>query len=172
LLLLAQKPKSLLELGCGQGPDALFLAGKGVRVSAIDTSAVGIAQLTAKARERGISLNASVRDMRDPPAGRFDAILSRMALQLIAPNERHAFLISLKTKYSDAIHAHIVPITSACFGDGFICEDTLLTEAYADWETLFYEEAWTISRERNAKGEPYLLREARIIARAHPPKPI
>lgn len=88
-----------------------------------------------------------------------------MSLQMIAPNKRKEYIGELKRTYPDAIHAHIIPISGACFGDEFICGDDLLENAYKDWDILFYEECWTISRALNKSNEPYLMREARIIAK-------
>ncbi len=51
-----------LDLGCGQGRDALFLASVGFNVSAIDVSSVGIAQMHAEAAQRGLHINGIVAD--------------------------------------------------------------------------------------------------------------
>ncbi len=41
----------VLDAGCGTGLDALFLAGRGVKVAAVDLSAAMLAELESKARE-------------------------------------------------------------------------------------------------------------------------
>ena len=43
-------PGEALDLGCGEGGDALWLAGQGWRVTAVDISAVAVERLTALAR--------------------------------------------------------------------------------------------------------------------------
>jgi SAM-dependent methyltransferase len=45
----------VLDLGCGTGEDALFLAARGVAVGAVDASAAMIARAGAKAAERGLA---------------------------------------------------------------------------------------------------------------------
>ncbi|WP_217370094.1 class I SAM-dependent methyltransferase [Nonomuraea antri] len=46
-------PGDALDLGCGAGGDALWLAGRGWRVTAADLSAVAVERLAALARTRG-----------------------------------------------------------------------------------------------------------------------
>jgi SAM-dependent methyltransferase len=164
LLLLAHARGKILDLGCGQGPDALFFTVKGLEVTALDISPKAIADLRAHAEKICVNIDAREADMNLIPEEKFDIIFSRMALQMIPPEERDAYIAKLKIIHP-VLHAHVIPISGACFGDDFICENDLLKKNYADWNVLFYEEAWTISRRLNKNGEPFLMREARIIAR-------
>lgn len=165
LLLVQHCRGRILDIGCGQGRDALHLASKGLQVTAIDISPTAVNDLLKEARQAGLAIDAQERDMDDLPAGPFDAIFSDFSLQMVAPNDRKEYIGRLKAAYPDAIHAHAVPISSVCFGQEFVFDDTSLKEAYADWETLFYEEAWAIAPAPNKDNEPYLVREARIICR-------
>lgn len=54
---------NLLDIGAGQGRDALPLAGMGYRVTAIDTSETGINSLRKVASERGLSIETRVHDL-------------------------------------------------------------------------------------------------------------
>ena len=53
---------SALDLGCGQGRDALMLAAHGHHVTGIDASQVAIAQLTERARTHGLGVTGIVGD--------------------------------------------------------------------------------------------------------------
>jgi SAM-dependent methyltransferase len=66
-----------LDLACGLGGNALFLARRGWRVSAWDYSATAIAALDARARELGIPVEAAVRDViaEPPPSKTYDLIV-------------------------------------------------------------------------------------------------
>ena len=66
-----------LDLACGLGANAIWLAQQGFQVSAWDLSPVAIQRLSALARERGLPVAALVRDViaEPPPAEGFDLIL-------------------------------------------------------------------------------------------------
>lgn len=60
-----------LDLGAGEGRNALFLASRGLDVLAVDQSLVGMQKAQRLANERALQLNTQVADLRDfdqPPA--------------------------------------------------------------------------------------------------------
>ncbi|MBI1194507.1 MAG: methyltransferase domain-containing protein [Gammaproteobacteria bacterium] len=65
-----------LDLACGLGGSALFLAERGFESRAWDVSEVAIDRLAARARELGLVVHGAVRDIvTDPPGdGTFDVI--------------------------------------------------------------------------------------------------
>ena len=77
-----------LDLACGRGGNALFLAARGYNTRAWDISAVAIQRLADLARQRGVPLTAQQRDVTaDPPEPEsFDVIVvSRFLDQALAP---------------------------------------------------------------------------------------
>lgn len=66
-----------LDLGAGEGRNAVWLAERGWRVTAVDFSPVAVDKGRRLAGSRGVSVDWIVADVRDyrPPAGRFDAVL-------------------------------------------------------------------------------------------------
>ncbi|MEU5465795.1 class I SAM-dependent methyltransferase [Streptomyces althioticus] len=70
-------PGEALDLGCGNGGDALWLARAGWRVTAADISAVAVDRLTALARTHGVHdrVTAVRTDLRTSfPAGAFELV--------------------------------------------------------------------------------------------------
>ena len=65
-----------LDLACGRGGNALFLAARGLAVDAWDLSPVAVDQLTALAQGRNLPVNAAVRDVlvQPPSEGTYDII--------------------------------------------------------------------------------------------------
>jgi SAM-dependent methyltransferase len=55
----------VLSLGEGEGRNAVFLAGLGHEVTAVDASAVGLAKARALAAERGVRLHTVVGDLAE-----------------------------------------------------------------------------------------------------------
>lgn len=66
-----------LDLACGLGANALFLAGHGLDTHAWDISDVAIEKLQSLARAGGLALHARVRDVihEPPPPREFDVIV-------------------------------------------------------------------------------------------------
>lgn len=66
-----------LDLACGRGAAALWLAERGLDVAAWDYSAVAIERLQDAAQARGLRVDAEVRDLTEqpPPASAFDLIV-------------------------------------------------------------------------------------------------
>ncbi|RCH67422.1 class I SAM-dependent methyltransferase [Streptomyces sp. SDr-06] len=70
-------PGDALDLGCGEGGDALWLARQGWRVTAVDISAVAVARLAGLARSRDLEgrVLTERRDLHESfPRGAFDLI--------------------------------------------------------------------------------------------------
>lgn len=79
-----------LELGCGEGADAIWLAERGWQVTAVDFSKVALERAAAAAKTRGVSVQWVLADLREyaPPPGSFDLVF---ALYLhLRPDERRA----------------------------------------------------------------------------------
>jgi SAM-dependent methyltransferase len=68
-------PGSALDLGCGAGGDALWLAGRGWRVTAVDISSAAVAALRRRSAGVGAPVTALRVDLaEDFPAGTFDLV--------------------------------------------------------------------------------------------------
>lgn len=85
-----------LDCGCGEGADAVWLAGTGWEVTAVDFSAVALKRAAAHATERGEEVAARItfthRDLTTwvPPAGRFDLVSVQFVhLPVTERNEMH-----------------------------------------------------------------------------------
>lgn len=74
----------VIDVGCGTGTDAVFLARRGVRVTGVDASAAMIAQARARVNQHGLDnmVRVAVLDIGDLaslPALEFDGIISSFA---------------------------------------------------------------------------------------------
>ena len=63
-------PGPVLCIGAGEGRNAVFLAGRGHPVEAVDASSVGLAKARARARELGLEVTTTVADLADYEFGR------------------------------------------------------------------------------------------------------
>ena len=69
-------PGRALDLACGEGRNAIWLAERGWRVTGVDFSEVAITKATALAASRGVDVEWVVADVLDDPAagGAFDLV--------------------------------------------------------------------------------------------------
>ena len=65
-----------LDLACGEGQNAVWLAARGLDVTGLDVSPVAVARARALARQRGVRLAARVADLarRGPRRGWYDVV--------------------------------------------------------------------------------------------------
>ena len=75
-LALINKEEPLLDVGAGQGRNALYLARLGYRVDALEPSVDGAAQISAAAARTGLAIDVINQPFEDfRPSGRFGAVL-------------------------------------------------------------------------------------------------
>jgi SAM-dependent methyltransferase len=79
------KPGSAIDLACGAGRNALFLAGLGWKVRAIDGSETAIRILKQRSAERGLPVHAEVADLTSSdfslPNAAYDLVVIAYYLQ-------------------------------------------------------------------------------------------
>jgi SAM-dependent methyltransferase len=70
-------PGRALDLACGEGRNAVWLAQLGWRVSGVDFSQVGLDKAAALAEQRGVRVDWQLADLTDyvPPAAAFDLVV-------------------------------------------------------------------------------------------------
>ncbi|WP_262700674.1 MULTISPECIES: class I SAM-dependent methyltransferase [Streptomyces] len=94
--------REVLELGAGQGRDALYFAREGFTVLATDFSPVGLEQLRAAAGAQGVAerVTTKVHDARDPlplAEASVDAVFAHMLLCMaLSTREIHALVTEVR----------------------------------------------------------------------------
>lgn len=154
--LLTQLPcgAKVLDLGCGDGRNAIPLARAGFNVTALDISEAGIRKLNTLAEREGLTIRASVADMTtyDFPE-KCDLIISHGCLHLVERNQWERMIEQFKahtapsgfnviTVFTDTVPA---PPDLAEFCVGLFCEGELY-EMYSGWEPIL-EKSYTFQDE-------------------------
>jgi SAM-dependent methyltransferase len=90
----ALKPGRALDLGCGEGDNAVFLAQHGFAVTAVDFAPAAIAKARRKARAAGVSVDFLVDDLTRPQLlrGTFDLLVDYGTLDDLGPSERDDYV--------------------------------------------------------------------------------
>ena len=87
----------VLDIGCGEGKDAVFMAEKGYDVTAFDLTENGIRKTIALAHKRGVKVNAYVDDINTFETDeKFDIIFSTGTVQYIFDENKESFFKKLE----------------------------------------------------------------------------
>lgn len=74
----------VLDIGCGQGRDALFIARRGHHVVGVDRATTGIAQLLEEAQAEALHIEGVVADLSDfSPVGTYDVVVIDRTLHML-----------------------------------------------------------------------------------------
>lgn len=93
------RPCRAVELGCGTGASALWLAQQGFDVTALDLSAVAIACARRRADEAGVRVHFLTADVLNPPpelAGPFDFVFDRGCYHVVRRDNVATYLETLR----------------------------------------------------------------------------
>jgi len=91
------RPSRAVELGCGSGNDAIFLARRGFEVTAIDIAPSALSQAQQKARKAGVSVRWLLADVLAPPNLKpFDFIYDRGCYHGLRGQHLAAYLETLR----------------------------------------------------------------------------
>lgn len=87
-------PGRVLELGCGPGRNAVYLAGQGCTVDAVDFSAEAIGWARERAAEAGAAVSYQCCSIFDAaiPAGAYDLVYDSGCFHHLAPHRRPDYL--------------------------------------------------------------------------------
>jgi SAM-dependent methyltransferase len=132
--------EDVLDIGCGPGDNAVFLAGRGHRVTAVDASSAAIAQ--ARQRARGLSIDFAVADATrlDGYEGRFGSVLDSALFHTLSAEGRR--------RYAAALHRATRPgarLSMLCFADvpGGMPAPLSVTET--EVRTVLEEAGWEVT---------------------------
>jgi tellurite methyltransferase len=100
-LLPPDRPLRLLDIGCGEGRNAIFFARNGYQVTAFDASPIGVEKTRQMAAAANTQIEAFVADINtfrlEAP---YDVLFSTGVLQYIPPQDRQALFANYRAHTS------------------------------------------------------------------------
>lgn len=145
---LLKKQSNILEVGCGEGQNVLYLAEQGYcKIDAFDLSEAGIAKLKKRCKIRNLNINAFVDDLTIYSFDKkYDWIMSFATLCFVEKNAWKQFIVRAKEN-TNAGGIHIMHIFTdtvpaspdiAPFAIG-LAKENEVKEMYSDWKILQFQ---------------------------------
>lgn len=170
-LLPPDRPLTLLDIGCGEGRNAVFFARNGYRVTAFDTSPKGLEKTRQFASDARVSIGAFLADINSFRLDRtFDVLFSTGVLQYVPPEQRNELFANYREYTSPGgLNVFSVFVRKPFIAKASDAETTayewisgeLLTH-YHDWKIEFCaEEIFDCM----SSGVPHQHAVSRIVAR-------
>lgn len=168
-----EKNGTVLDIGCGEGKNAIFLAQKGFVVDAFDISKSGIEKLKRLALKNHVQVAAWVQDLRDFQfEKKYDVVTSHGTLHFVERRNWKKFIRKAKEKTKSG-GIHIIQIFTnkipaspdiAPFVKGLANEGELFG-LYNDWEII--ETKSYIFEDEHPGVEKHFHASNKIVARKH-----
>jgi tellurite methyltransferase len=167
---LPRLPRTLVDLGSGEGRDSIYFARQGYRVLGVDISSVGVLKAERRASRLGVNVRFRVGDIRTYLLGRrVDVVFSSGVLNNLPRRIRVARFEHFKSStspgginamYADVPKPYIPPQTTNPFASPFRSGELL--GYYGDWEILDSGQVEFVSR---SGGVPHRKAMDVVIAR-------
>ncbi|MCZ7833863.1 tellurite resistance methyltransferase TehB [Atlantibacter hermannii] len=165
-------PGRVLDLGCGNGRNSLYLAANGFDVTAWDKNPMSIANLQRVAEAEGLNtLQSAVRDLNTLKFdGEYDFILSTVVMMFLEPTTIAGLIDNMQrcTKrggYNLIVAAMDTEDFPCTVGFPFAFREGELSGYYAGWEIVKYNEEPGELHRTDEAGNRIKLRFATLLAR-------
>lgn len=166
-----RRSPTVVDIGAGEGRDAVFFAERGCEVYAVDVSPNGLAKADRLADERGVSirtLEADANAVELPEA--MDVVYSIGTVQYVRPENRDTQFDHFKERTTDgglhAVFAFVdrpeIPTPPDWTANEHFYSPGELAGYYDDWEVVETDE---IVFEDDSGGEPHEHAAETVIAR-------
>lgn len=165
-------PGRVLDLGCGNGRNTLYLAANGFDVTAWDKNPLSIANIKRVAEAEGLnSLHTDVRDLNSLKFdGEYDFILSTVVMMFLEPTTIAGLIDNMqRCTQSGGYNLIVAAMDTKDFpctvGFPFAFREGELSGYYAGWNVVKYNEEPGELHRTDEAGNRIQLRFATLLAR-------
>jgi len=166
---LFKRKSKILDLGCGEGKDALFLAKKEHKVTAIDISESAINKLNERAKEEKLKIKTEIMDLSNYKIKEnYDVMIALASIHFIREKkELYNLIKNIKSKTKKKGYNVITVFRK---GDSsqkkfgmYYFNNGELSKLYSDWEIISYRE-FLKKDKHGKKGKIHYHKNANLIA--------
>ncbi len=168
---------TVLDIGCGEGRNAVFLAKKGFDVTGIDISKKGIEKMNLLAKKMNIKVKGIVEDIQKFKFDKkYDVILSIATFPFLKKKEIKKVISKIKENTKENGLNAILSFTTKDYFFGnkqmYFFKENELKEYYRDWNILIYKEFMTKPEKHgdgvyHRHGVSVILAQKKIYEKVH-----
>lgn len=160
-----------LDMGCGQGRNALFLGLKGFEVTAVDHNPAALANVAELAEAEGLNVRTLEYDLNAAALqGEFDYIVATVVLMFLMPQRVPDVIADMQAHTAAGGYNLIV---SAMDTADFPClmpfpfkfKEGELKDYYRDWELVEYKEELGAMHAKDENGNPIRFKFVTMLAK-------
>lgn len=165
------KNYKVLEIGCGEGGSAIFLARNGYDVTAFDLAPTAVAKTLENAEKNQLNIKVFQADINEYElTERYDIIFSSGTIQYLLPENRSQFIKNLKDKTNinglnvlqTFVSKTFVDVAPDAESNEHLWSSGELLMLYKDWMTEHFVEE---IKPCNSSGVPHMHVHNRIWSR-------
>ncbi|MFA5702608.1 MAG: tellurite resistance methyltransferase TehB [Advenella sp.] len=164
-------PCKALDLGCGQGRNALYLSLKGFDVTASDYNPGGMGTVDSIAQAEGLKVRTLVYDMNQAQIDeRYDFMVATVVFMFLQGNRVPDIIANMQAQTNPGGYHLIVSAMDTAdhpchMPFSFTFKENELREYYKDWELITYQEEVGSMHARDAQGNPVQLKFVTMLAK-------
>ncbi|STZ75615.1 SAM-dependent methyltransferase TehB [Bergeriella denitrificans] len=160
-----------LDMGCGQGRNALFLGLKGFNVTAVDANPQAVRNVAALAQQEGLPVRAFEYDLNTAALQEdFDYIVATVVLMFLQPQRIPAVIADMQAHtraggYNLIVSAMDTADYPCPMPFPFKFQAGELRHYYQDWEIVEYREELGAMHARDEAGNPIRFKFVTMLAK-------
>ena len=165
------KQGKALDLGCGQGRNALFLAQQGFDVTAVDQNELALEILQSIVEQEDLEMPVGLYDINSASIGQaYDFIVSTVVLMFLQADRIPAIIQNMQEQttvggYNLIVCAMDTEDYPCSVNFPFTFKEGELADYYKDWELVKYNENPGHLHRRDENGNRIQLRFATMLAK-------
>ena len=164
-------PCKALDLGCGQGRNALYLSLKGFDVTASDYNPGGMGTVEAIAEAEGLQVRTQVYDMNQAAIDEsYDFMVATVVFMFLQAQRVSDIIANMQAQTNPGGYNLIVSAMHTAdhpchMPFSFTFKENELRDYYQGWELMTYQEEVGAMHARDAQGNPIQLKFVTMLAK-------